>query len=1153
MRKILFSFLILSLSISAFAINIPTQSSPANSATDQATGVTLWINTVSGATEYDYMLDTVNTFDSPALRLKTHTSSYSGWTPYDLYYGQTYYWKIRARNATETSDWSSVFMFTTNLLGVTQSNPADGATNTGTELSLYVNVLAGTENVDYQLDVVSTFDSPGLREYTHTGSYSGKTVSDLDYGQTYYWRARGRNDSDTSVWTSIRSFTTNTSGVTQSTPADGATNTGTSLSLYVNIVSGTGNVDYQLDVVPTFDSPELTEYTHTNSYSGKTVYGLDYGRTYYWRVRGRNVNDTSVWTGYRSFTTNGLGATQSTPADGATNTGTGLTLYVNIVSGTDNVDYQLDTSANFNSAELREYTHNNSYSGQNISGLDYGQTYYWRIRGRNVNDTSVWTGYRSFTTNGFGATQSSPSDGATNTGTSPTLYVNIVSGTDNVDYQLDTSSNFNSPELQEYTHNNSYSGKNIYGLDYGQTYYWRVRGRNANDTSVWTAYRSFTTNGLGVTQSSPSDGAVNTGTSLTMYVNLVSGTENVDYQLDTSAGFNSPGLLEYTHTSSYSGKTVSDLFYGQTYYWRVRGRNANDTSAWTSARSFTTNAYGANQTSPSSGATGRPVNLTLYLSLITGSENADYQLDTTAGFNSPLLTEKTHSNSYSSQSFTGLRYGQEYFWRVRGRNDNDTSLWSSVWTFTTGYELVNAPVLTAPHNDSINVPYVSFNIIWNTLADVTNYQYQISTNSGFTGIIRSGNTSLTFRNITALTPATTYYWRVRGENVNGYSPWSEVWTFTTESAELTAPVQVSPSDGAVSQPVDIVLNWNEVFGANTYTVMIAGDAGFTLGSSSFVTSDTEYAVNGLSENFTYYWKVQAGDGTVQSPWSEVWSFTTQGAELTAPIQVSPSDGAVSQPVDIVLDWNEVSGANTYTVMIAGDSDFTAGVNSFATSDTEYAVNGLSENFTYYWKVQASDGNIESPWSEVWSFTTINTTPHLDAPVLISPADGATGVNFVSTGFEWSAVDGADTYTIQVSENNAFSVIFSEQVTTSTTINISDLNCNTQYFWRVKAVNTLTESEWSDVFDFITDVCSDISVFTENKSEIYPNPASDVIYIGSGSGSDDIIEIYDAGSKMVFSGTLRKQAIDISKLNPGLYFVSFTNENGQKQIRKFVKE
>ena len=54
-----------------------------------------------------------------------------------------------------------------------------------------------------------------------------------------------------------------------------------------------------------------------------------------------------------------------------------------------------------------------------------------------------------------------------------------------------------------------------------------------------------------------------------------------------------------------------------------------------------------------------------------------------------------------------------------------------------------------------------------------------------------------------------------------------------------------------------------------------------------------------------------------------------------------------------------------------------------------------------------------------------------------------------------------------------------------------------------------------------EVITDISVFTENKSEIYPNPASDVIYIGSGSGSDDIIEIYDAGSKMVFSGTLRK--------------------------------
>ncbi len=54
--------------LSALALNTLTPSSPSNGATHQNTNITLYINTVMSATQYDYMLDTIPIFDSPALR-----------------------------------------------------------------------------------------------------------------------------------------------------------------------------------------------------------------------------------------------------------------------------------------------------------------------------------------------------------------------------------------------------------------------------------------------------------------------------------------------------------------------------------------------------------------------------------------------------------------------------------------------------------------------------------------------------------------------------------------------------------------------------------------------------------------------------------------------------------------------------------------------------------------------------------------------------------------------------------------------------------------------------------------------------------------------------------------------------------------------------
>ncbi len=159
MKRTFLITILLILNSYIFGLNTPTQNSPDNGAANVQTDATLRINQVSGATYYDYMLDTVASFDSPALRTKTHSSSYGGWIPGDLFFNKNYYWKIRARNATDTSLWSSVWIFTTNIYGVTQSLPSSGSIDQDLSLTLRIND-EGATNYDYQLDTVASFDSP---------------------------------------------------------------------------------------------------------------------------------------------------------------------------------------------------------------------------------------------------------------------------------------------------------------------------------------------------------------------------------------------------------------------------------------------------------------------------------------------------------------------------------------------------------------------------------------------------------------------------------------------------------------------------------------------------------------------------------------------------------------------------------------------------------------------------------------------------------------------------------------------------------------------------------------------------------------------------------------------------------------------------------
>ncbi len=94
---------------------------------------------------------------------------------------------------------------------------------------------------------------------------------------------------------------------------------------------------------------------------------------------------------------------------------------------------------------------------------------------------------------------------------------------------------------------------------------------------------------------------------------------------------------------------------------------------------------------------------------------------------------------------------------------------------------------------------------------------------------------------------------------------------------------------------------------------------------------------------------------------------------------------------------------------------------------------------------------------------------LDAPALIAPADGATLATDTPT-LEWSAVDGAETYQVQVATNQGFgNLVLNESNLNTTSVTPASPLDNGTYWWRVRAAAGGEDGPWSDAWSFTVNV------------------------------------------------------------------------------------
>ncbi|HUR21043.1 MAG TPA: S8 family serine peptidase, partial [Vicinamibacterales bacterium] len=274
--------------------------SPANGATGQSSSPTLAWGTSSGATSYEYCIDTSNNNACNATWTSNGTNnivSLTGLTP-----GTSYYWHVRATNAAGTTyaDGSTTAFWSITTIALpgafTHTGPANGATAQSVDATLTWGTSTGAASYEYCIDTSNNNACNAV--WTSTGTSTSVGLSGLTANTPYYWHVRATNGSGTTYAdasaTAFWTFTTQVAlpaAFGHYSPANGATGESSSPTLAWGTSTGATSYEYCIDT--SNDNACNATWTSNGTSNIVGLTGLTPGTSYYWHVRATNAAGTT--------------------------------------------------------------------------------------------------------------------------------------------------------------------------------------------------------------------------------------------------------------------------------------------------------------------------------------------------------------------------------------------------------------------------------------------------------------------------------------------------------------------------------------------------------------------------------------------------------------------------------------------------------------------------------------------------------------------------------------------------------------------------------------------------------------------------------------------------------------------------------------------
>lgn len=344
--------------------------------------------------------------------------------------------------------------------------------------------------------------------------------------------------------------------------------------------------------------------------------------------------------------------------------------------------------------------------------------------------------------------------------------------------------------------------------------------------------------------------------------------------------------------------------------------------------------------------------------------------------------------------------------------------------------IVSINYYPAPEIVSLTPAKTGLKLTWKKLSGTNGYRVLRRTaDDVYTTIATLDNKTTSYLDTTAV-GGVKYYYTVKGftSKALGAAPAGKGGMY------LAAPTAKSSSNTSSS----ITINWTSTKGAGGYYLYrkAYGDKSY---QKIATVSGTSYTDKSVSTEKGYYYAVKAYKSSIVSCLSNY---------LYAKIYTPPIPTAKSGNDGITLNWNDVSGADSYCVYRRAETDKTYSKIA-QVKESSYTDASASPGVKYYYKISVIDSNHQSYQGKSGSATFFASTSFTSATATTN------GIKL-----KWKAVKNAKSYSIYKYGNNKYTLI---KTVTGTTFTDTTLGKLTSRHYAIKVNYSSGKSNYSEKF------------------------------------------------------------------------------------------